>query len=332
MHPLATTNVYICRGKRERERQRRAFLERKNLEYDRFFWKAKSRFGNVSKNFHAKFRAPACVRTLCATREGGISSTKEEIHGSPHMFYQGTLWYRRRFKGDSTMFTECRGPRRIDGGREGRAKRCIEACMPLVGLSCKPLSSNPRYFATPPYSIFRSTSIPVTLPRATTSPPVTTPPCTPFPPFLRASSSHSRPCNRFFAHLAYHVAPVSKRDFPRCTGRTTRDSLEIPVKGDLFGREESSRTSFLMESNEFSEFSIRRGKGEAEWIRWIRTNDPRHVFNSICRYVNEVCTSLESLCSYYALPRQSNLRNPSQSSGIPLCTLHFPRCTTLLIF
>lgn len=223
--------------RRTRERERRAFLERKNLEYDRFFWKAKSRFGNVSKNFHAKFRAPACVRTLCTTREGGISSTKEEIHGSPHMFYQGTLWYRRRFKGDSTMFTECRGPRRIDGGREGRAKRCIEACMPLVGLSCKPLSSNPRYFATPPYSIFRSTSIPVT------SPPVTTPPCTPFPPFLRASSSHSRPCNRFFAHLAYHVAPVSKRDFPRCTGRTRRDSLEIPVKGDLFGREESS--SFL---------------------------------------------------------------------------------------
>lgn len=55
----------------ERERERRAFLERKNLEYDRFLWKAKSRFGNVSKNFHAKFRAPACVRTLCTTREGG---------------------------------------------------------------------------------------------------------------------------------------------------------------------------------------------------------------------------------------------------------------------
>lgn len=42
---------------------------------------------------------------------------------------------------------------------------------------------------------------------------------------------------------------------------------------------------------------------------------PRHVFNSICRYVNQVYTSLQSLCSYYALPRQSNLRvilrNPS---------------------
>lgn len=202
-----------------------------SLESKKSFWKCFQEFSREISR--------ACVRTYVVhDARGGISSTKEEIHGSPHMFYQGTLWYRRRFKGDSTMFTECRGPRRIDGGREGRAKRCIEACMPLVGLSCKPLSSNPRYFATPPYSIFRSTSIPVT------SPPVTTPPCTPFPPFLRASSSsHSRPCNRFFAHLAYHVAPVSKRDFPRCTGRTTRDSLEIPVKGDLFGREESS--SFL---------------------------------------------------------------------------------------
>lgn len=27
---------------------------------------------------------------------------------------------------------------------------------------------------------------------------------------------------------------------------------------------------------------------------------PRHVFNSICRYVNQVYTSLQSLCSYYA--------------------------------
>lgn len=63
--------LHLPRQTRERERERRAFLERKNLEYDRFFWKAKSRFGNVSKNFHAKFRAPACVRILCATREGG---------------------------------------------------------------------------------------------------------------------------------------------------------------------------------------------------------------------------------------------------------------------
>lgn len=134
MHPLATTNVYICRGKREeREKKRKLSWERKkNLGIGEVFFE-KSFRRNLSKNFHAKFRAPV-QRELEGER--GISSTKEER--SPHMFYQGTLWYRRRFKGDSTMFTECRGPRQIDGGREGRAERCIEACMPLVGLSCKP--------------------------------------------------------------------------------------------------------------------------------------------------------------------------------------------------
>lgn len=87
---------------------------RKNLEI-----LPKNRFGNLSNNFHA----PACTLELRATR--GI------VHGGgdPRLvFYQGTLWYRRRFKGDSTMFTECRGPRRIE-------EECIEACMPLVGLS-----------------------------------------------------------------------------------------------------------------------------------------------------------------------------------------------------
>lgn len=201
--------LHLPRQTRERE-TKESFPGTKEFGIRQVFLESKKSFWKCFQEFSREI-SRACVRTyLVCDARGGISSTKEEIHGSPHMFYQGTLWYRRRFKGDSTMFTECRGPRRIDGGREGRAKRCIEACMPLVGLSCKPLSSNPRYFATPPYSIFRSTSIPVTLPRATTSPPVTTPPCTPFPPFLRASSSHSRPCNRFFAHLAYHVAPVSE--------------------------------------------------------------------------------------------------------------------------
>lgn len=123
--------------RREREKKRKLSWERKkNLGIGQVF------FGETEKSFREKSfqefsreisRAPV-QRELEGER--GISSTKEER--SPHMFYQGTLWYRRRFKGDSTMFTECRGPRQIDGGREGRAERCIEACMPLVGLSCKP--------------------------------------------------------------------------------------------------------------------------------------------------------------------------------------------------
>lgn len=267
---------------------------RKNLEI-----LSKNRFGNLSNNFHA----PACTLELRATR--GI------VHGGgdPRLvFYQGTLWYRRRFKGDSTMFTECRGPRRIE-------EECIEACMPLVGLSCKPLSSNPRYFAAPPYSIFRSTSIPVTLPRAATSPPVT-PPCTPFPPFL--SLPLLRPIyNRFFAH------PVSKRDFPRCVGRTARDSLGIPTLKGIY-----LEGSFRVElGNSFPRDGIKRNFRFDEEKRKRDKVDSYIYANDLCdtkllatflipfvATLNEVYTSLESLCSYYALPLQSNLVNWNPST------------------
>lgn len=59
MHPLATTNVYICRGKREeREKKRKLSWERKkNLGIGEVFFE-KSFRRNLSKNFHAKFRAP----------------------------------------------------------------------------------------------------------------------------------------------------------------------------------------------------------------------------------------------------------------------------------
>lgn len=161
-------------------------------------------FGETEKSFREKSfqefsreisRAPV-QRELEGER--GISSTKEER--SPHMFYQGTLWYRRRFKGDSTMFTECRGLRQIDGGREGRAERCIEACMPLVGLSCKPPLLEPALLL--PYSIFRSTSIPcLATCNHTTVHTISAFSSRPF-------HSSRRPIyNRFFsyAHLAYHV-------------------------------------------------------------------------------------------------------------------------------
>lgn len=239
------------------------------------------------------------------------NSSRGIVHGGgdPRLvFYQGTLWYRRRFKGDSTMFTECRGPRRIE-------EECIEACMPLVGLSCKPLSSNPRYFAAPPYSIFRSTSIPVTLPRAATSPPVT-PPCTPFPPFL--SLPLLRPIyNRFFAH------PVSKRDFPRCVGRTARDSLGIPTLKGIY-----LEGSFRVElGNSFPRDGIKRNFRFDEEKRKRDKVDSCIYANDLCdtkllatflipfvATLNEVYTSLESLCSYYALPLQSNFVNWNPST------------------
>lgn len=66
------------------------------------------------------------------------------VQDSPRMFYQNTLWYRRRFKGDGTMFTECRG---ADRRMEGRVYRG----MPLVGLSCKPF---PRAKPAPPRLLY----------------------------------------------------------------------------------------------------------------------------------------------------------------------------------
>jgi len=124
--------------KERRERKKKTFLGTEEEFGDRTGFFRRNRENLVSREIFPRIFTRNFARLYNANSRGrgGISSTKEER--SPHMFYQGTLWYRRRFKGDSTMFTECRGPRQIDGGREGRAKRCIEACMPLVGLSCKP--------------------------------------------------------------------------------------------------------------------------------------------------------------------------------------------------
>lgn len=135
--PRTTTNVYICRRKRKKRKKKLARNEEEEI------WKFAIRRSfletflekivrNLWKNFHA---ISSVVYSKCIL---------EIVHDSPRMFYQNTLWYRRRFKGDGTMFTECRG---ADRRMEGRVYRG----MPLVGLSCKPF---PRAKPAPPRLLY----------------------------------------------------------------------------------------------------------------------------------------------------------------------------------
>lgn len=74
----------------ERERKE-SFPGTKELGIRQVFLESKKSFWKCFQEFSREI-SRACVRTyLVYDARGGISSTKEEIHGSPHMFYQGTL-------------------------------------------------------------------------------------------------------------------------------------------------------------------------------------------------------------------------------------------------
>lgn len=82
-----------------------------NSGYDKVFCKFKIS-NEIFRRIFTRFRASKCILEI--------------VHDSPRMFYQNTLWYRRRFKGDGTMFTECRGT----DGRKGVSRHAT--CRSLV--------------------------------------------------------------------------------------------------------------------------------------------------------------------------------------------------------